>query len=617
MAKQPVQNNQIGDFYVTNQGGDSIVDANPSGIYPGSPDTIGLQIQKTNATSALSALKLITAASGAALLIINSGPSADLNAGNGSFIVANDGELQSSNIQINHSSASLILNSPLDSVSVSLILDPTSSILTITSSELNFNSIFDHNVQVSGSFQATTMIASSLSLTGALLASSASFSNNVTINGKLTVDGLIDPTGLILTSQSSLPYNPSSSEGILWVSGAKLKFTNSSGNSLDFLYESTLTAQGDLLYFDGSSQQRLGIGSAGEYLKVSSGLPAWGSLNTSDLSGIVSISNGGLGINSTPGVGQILIGTGSGYALNNLTAGTGISITSSVGSVTISLEDAIPGIFEARISSTTSAVTVSGSSSSTLYLHPYKGNRITTYNGSKWEYLEITSSISTSVTSLSVDTNYDVFVHNNSGTPTVTFVAWSGSLTRSIALSLVDGVYVHGSDNTKRYVGTIRTISDSGTKVVESSTKRFVWNHYNRVKLLLFDHDTGAFNTLSTVSPPWNPIVGNGASKWKHEIVIGLKEDIVESKATLGVSNANGSNIEFALGIGFDIDSTPSQGYALAEVLASSGDNNYQAFYLNYAVPGYHYLQCLSRNVSGSSLSHGARTGSFYTIILG
>lgn len=50
----------------------------------------------------------------------------------------------------------------------------------------------------------------------------------------------------------------------------------------------------------------------------------------------LSVAQGGTGVATTPTNGQILIGNGSGFSLNTLTAGSGVNITNSAGTVTIS-----------------------------------------------------------------------------------------------------------------------------------------------------------------------------------------------------------------------------------------------------------------------------------------
>lgn len=56
-----------------------------------------------------------------------------------------------------------------------------------------------------------------------------------------------------------------------------------------------------------------------------------------NVAGIVMPANGGTGLStSSAGAGQLLIGNGSGFSLSNLTAGTGIAISNSSGSITVS-----------------------------------------------------------------------------------------------------------------------------------------------------------------------------------------------------------------------------------------------------------------------------------------
>lgn len=56
---------------------------------------------------------------------------------------------------------------------------------------------------------------------------------------------------------------------------------------------------------------------------------------TITLGGTLSVSNGGTGLSGTPALGQILIGNGTNYTLNTLTAGANITITNGPGTITI------------------------------------------------------------------------------------------------------------------------------------------------------------------------------------------------------------------------------------------------------------------------------------------
>jgi hypothetical protein len=57
---------------------------------------------------------------------------------------------------------------------------------------------------------------------------------------------------------------------------------------------------------------------------------------TSEVSGVLPVANGGTGYNASSAAnGRLLIGNGSGFALNTITAGSGISVTNGSGSITI------------------------------------------------------------------------------------------------------------------------------------------------------------------------------------------------------------------------------------------------------------------------------------------
>lgn len=57
---------------------------------------------------------------------------------------------------------------------------------------------------------------------------------------------------------------------------------------------------------------------------------------STDITGLLPVDNGGTGLNGSAAAnGQLLIGNGSGYALNTLTAGSGISISNASGAITI------------------------------------------------------------------------------------------------------------------------------------------------------------------------------------------------------------------------------------------------------------------------------------------
>ncbi len=175
--------------------------------------------------------------------------------------------------------------------------------------------------------------------------------------------------------------------------------------------------------------------------------------------------------------------------IGGLTAGT-IYFARAVDSDTISFHATVSDA-EGNVSKVnlTAAITVLimplGIASTTVYFTPYMGNRISLYSGSTWNVLSF-SEISLALSGLTSGRNYDVFVYDNAGTPALELSQpWNADgVTRTDSVSLQDGIRIKTSDNTRRYVGTIRTTATNATE--DSLTKRFVVNYYNRLRRTLF-----------------------------------------------------------------------------------------------------------------------------------
>jgi hypothetical protein len=123
---------------------------------------------------------------------------------------------------------------------------------------------------------------------------------------------------------------------------------------------SPITTTGDLILGNGTnSNTRLGIGANG-YVLTSNGttaswqpaagggggvtsfsagstgfFPSSATTGAITLSGTLGVGSGGTGTSSFPSNGQLLIGNGSSYNVNNLTAGANITITNTPGAITI------------------------------------------------------------------------------------------------------------------------------------------------------------------------------------------------------------------------------------------------------------------------------------------
>jgi hypothetical protein len=77
--------------------------------------------------------------------------------------------------------------------------------------------------------------------------------------------------------------------------------------------------------------------------------------------GITPVVNGGTGLGTIPTNGQLLIGNGTGYTLNTLTASSGITVTNAVGTITVANSGVLSNIAGTGISvsSATGNVTIS------------------------------------------------------------------------------------------------------------------------------------------------------------------------------------------------------------------------------------------------------------------
>jgi hypothetical protein len=201
---------------------------------------------------------------------------------------------------------------------------------------------------------------------------------------------------------------------------------------------------------------------------------------------------------------------------------------------------AIAQVFQARLTLTsatpvtTSDVTAAG----TIYLTPFRGNKIALYNGTIWKLHELTE-ISLALTATS-GKNYDVWVYDNSGTLTLETTEWTNDTTRATALATQDGVYCKTGALTRRYVGTIRA---SGSNITEDSfAKRYVWNYYNRIKKAMKAYDaTLTWNYTNTTVRQ-----ANGSSANQIDFVRGVNEDPVEARLLAGSSNATAGVLRVA-----------------------------------------------------------------------
>lgn len=130
-----------------------------------------------------------------------------------------------------------------------------------------------------------------------------------------------------------------------------------------------------------------------------------------------------------------------------------------------------------------------------IYFTPYMGDRIALFDGTLWKTLTFTER-TLSLGTLTSGLPYDVFAYDSSGTVTLESLAWTNNTTRATALTLQNGIFVKTGATTRRYLGTFYTTSTTTTE--DSTSKRFLWNYYNRFARALSCKDTTNSWTYTT-----------------------------------------------------------------------------------------------------------------------
>lgn len=137
-----------------------------------------------------------------------------------------------------------------------------------------------------------------------------------------------------------------------------------------------------------------------------------------------------------------------------------------------------------------------------------------------------TSSGTNSVSfSVAADTNLDIFMFLNSGTPKLEMASWTNATTRTTALARQDGRYIKSGDATRLYLGSVRTTSSAGL-ASNAGGFMFIWNYYNRIisngQMDSSVTGTAAHNYNSVTIRPW----GNDTAN-RIQALIGVAEDSI------------------------------------------------------------------------------------------
>lgn len=173
---------------------------------------------------------------------------------------------------------------------------------------------------------------------------------------------------------------------------------------------------------------------------------------------------------------------------------------------------------------------------STLYWTPYTSDAIALYNGSSWVIRNI-SQRSLALSGLTANKNYDVFVYDNAGTPTLELgPAWTSDTVRATNIVRLNGVFVKSGTPTRRYVGSIRATSATTTE--SSNTNRFVYNYSNPLPTQMYAVGSFTHTYTSSTSRLW----GNSDTYATSRVLIGVGSEriLLGSGGTYGYSSPTG-----------------------------------------------------------------------------
>lgn len=334
--------------------------------------------------------------------------------------------------------------------------------------------------------------------------------------------------------------------------------------------------------------------------------------------------------NSSPGASEIILSTaqdgftisdnatpvGDLFKLNNFAnntsffavspSGTRVFGNLSVGTIngeSVSIPDPSLNGFRLTLSTGVPVTTADVVGATTIYATPYNGNLISLYDGTNWN-TRGPPEFSLALGTLISGRPYDIFCYDDSGTPTLEFLAWTDDTTRATAITYQDGVKVKSGDATRRYLGVFYTTSTTTTE--SSETSRYLQNENNQVPLKLYRVETTTQWTYNGAFRQFNNNTANQVN-----FVSGSVETLVTVQLHCRRWNSQ-AGVTTVSAIGLDSTSTPIDGTSSRSYFDSTGANysmTSQAWYIGYLGVGKHYFSLLEfSNAGGTTTWVGAQS---------
>ena len=262
-----------------------------------------------------------------------------------------------------------------------------------------------------------------------------------------------------------------------------------------------------------------------------------------------------------------------------------------------------PQLCEGRLTLSTGVpVTMADvTSSATVFFTPHIGSRIALYvENYGWRNYQF-EEISLDISGVAAAINFDIFIHDNAGTLTLSMEEWSNDTLRTTALVRQDGVLVKGGAPAYRYLGTCRTFNTGVTRDYDSG--RLLWNCYNRVEKPLLVKDATDNWTYVNGAGVWRAL--NTSTNNRVSFVIGLDETAVRFSAYLfGANDTAGRTI----GVGIGLDVTNANHANLSSnywSVATAIKENLGAHYMDNPGIGFHFLQIVEYSSANTATFYG------------
>jgi hypothetical protein len=234
--------------------------------------------------------------------------------------------------------------------------------------------------------------------------------------------------------------------------------------------------------------------------------------------------------------------------------------------------------------------------------NPAQHNVIGLYNGSAWELVSPTGTISLATpatqttisgAAITYDVNYDVYANylasDNFSLVLQEWATSSGGGTRYVTPQRFQGVLVYDSTTNglkRRYLGTIRLANIAGAVYADQKDKRFIMNYYNKVrktfgKANMYAADTHIASS-TTVWRRWN----NNADWLIEYLDDGLNAHTLHG----GIYMESTGNSATA----FALDSTTTLAPDCEVFRANTAGNTRHCTWTFTAAEGYHYVYPIS-----------------------